>query len=49
MRWEEAILQAINELSENKPEWSGAFLAAMLRAGQLTTDTAKCESCGSGG
>jgi hypothetical protein len=49
MRYEEAILKAIEEVEKSHPEWSIAFLAIMLRAGQLTTDTKKCDACGSGG
>lgn len=49
MRYEEAILKAIEELTEKRPEWTTAYLAVMIRSGQLTTDTSKCESCGSGG
>jgi hypothetical protein len=49
MRWEEAIMKAINELNEKNPEYSSAYLALLLRAGQLTTYTEKCDKCGSGG
>lgn len=49
MRWDAAALQAIKELSTTHPEWSIAYLAMVLRAGQLTTDTEKCDQCGSGG
>lgn len=38
MKWKDAILVAIEELSELHPEWSAAFLALMMRAGQLTTE-----------
>lgn len=49
MRWDDAVLQAIEELSKLHPEWSIAYLALMMRAGQLTTDTSRCEKCGGGG
>ncbi len=49
MRYEDALLQAVEELNKSHPEWNVAYLALMLRAGQLTTDTSKCEKCGSGG
>jgi len=49
VRWDDAVLQALNELHKSHPEWDAAFLVLMLRAGQLTTDTKKCEYCGSGG
>ena len=39
MSWEDAALKAIEELSEKYPEWSVAYLALMIRAGQLTTTT----------
>lgn len=49
MRFEKAVLKAIEELSKIHPEWSLAYLAIMLLAGRLTTDTSKCEKCGGGG
>ena len=49
MRWDDAILRAIDELGRQNPELNRAFLLLLLRAGQLTTDTSKCEKCGSGG
>lgn len=49
MRWEDAIQKALEEMSKSNPEWATAYLALMLRAGQLTTDTQKCEKCGGGG
>lgn len=49
MRFEDAILKAIEELSKVSPEFNTVCLAIMLKAGQLTTDTSKCDKCGSGG
>lgn len=49
MRWDDAVTQAVEELVKTHPEWNIAYLALMMRAGQLTTDTSKCDKCGSGG
>lgn len=49
MRYEDAVMQAIEELSKVSPEFNSFCLALMIRAGQLCTDTKKCEVCGGGG
>lgn len=49
MRYEQAILQAIEETQKSIPTSAPILLQILLRAGELTTDTSKCEKCGSGG
>jgi hypothetical protein len=39
MIWEDAILQAVDELKDVRPEYNNAYLALFIRAGQLTTIT----------
>ena len=43
MNWEQAVLQAIEELSKGNKEYCLAYLALVLRAGQLTMDTTSRE------
>lgn len=49
MRWEDAVLKAIEETADKSCEANVICLAILLRADQLTTDTSKCEKCGGGG
>lgn len=45
MTWDEAMLQAIEEVSEESDAIGLVCLKLMLRAGQLTTETEGCSHC----
>lgn len=49
MRYEEAILKAIEQVSKESEDANLLCLKIMLLAGKYTTDTSKCDKCGSGG